>query len=198
MSQLALRSVSTDPCLAGELLARAVGGDAASWRELVRRYGAIPTSAARRAGLTRDEAEDLSQRVWLRLVESGSQIQDGDRLPGWLATAARRECLAVRRQRQAAEPLPELLDLVLADGQPDVADRVVARAEADALYKAVAQLAGRERRVVQALLLTPPLTYREIAVALDIPVGSVGPMRLRALARLRTALAALREEPAAA
>jgi len=53
------------------------------------------------------------------------------------------------------------------------------------LRGAVRRLPARQRRVISSLLGQPALTYEQISAALGMPIGSIGPTRERALARLR-------------
>jgi DNA-directed RNA polymerase specialized sigma24 family protein len=41
------------------------------------------------------------------------------------------------------------------------------------------------RQLIELMVIDPPLSYQEISARLAIPVGSIGPTRKRALAKLR-------------
>ena len=58
-------------------------------------------SIARSFRLDDATAKDVSQTVWLRLVENMHRIDDPERLPGWLATTCRREALRVKEHEGA-------------------------------------------------------------------------------------------------
>ena len=51
---------------------------------------------------------------------------------------------------------------------------------------ALAELPERQRALLLLLIEDPPLSYEEISRRLGLPVGSIGPTRARALARIRT------------
>jgi DNA-directed RNA polymerase specialized sigma24 family protein len=53
----------------------------------------------------------------------------------------------------------------------------------------MADLPDRHRRLLDLLLVSPPVSYRDISARLGMPVGSIGPTRARVLAHLREALA---------
>ena len=55
-----------------------------------------------------------------------------------------------------------------------------------AVRGAVRRLSGRQRRLISSMLASPAPSYQRLSWVLDIPVGSIGPTRDRALARLRT------------
>lgn len=80
-----------------ELLSRIVDGNAA-WDELFRRYGELVAATVRSFRLQEADAVNAVQMTWWRLVESAHQMKAPERLGGWLATTARRECLHVLHQ----------------------------------------------------------------------------------------------------
>ena len=51
--------------------------------------------------------------------------------------------------------------------------------------QAIDALPARQRELMLALLAEPEPSYAEVARALEMPIGSIGPTRARALARLR-------------
>ena len=52
------------------------------------------------------------------------------------------------------------------------------------LTRALAMLPGRHRRLMTLMLADPTLDYQQISHRLAMPVGSIGPIRARSLARL--------------
>ena len=54
-----------------------------------------------------------------------------------------------------------------------------------ALQRAFDRVEDRERALMAMLLADPEPTYAEVSAALGMPVGSIGPTRMRAIARLR-------------
>jgi RNA polymerase sigma factor (sigma-70 family) len=172
------------------LFARARGGDQDAWDALVSRYSALLWRIARAHHLAPADAADVVQTTWLRLVEHATQITDPGRLGGWLATTARRECLRVLRLSRRERPHPDDHE---AFDTPDAVvpspDTHLLRQERDALlWSAVAELPERSRLLLEVLMADPPPTYDEVASALGMPRGSIGPTRARTLARLREIL----------
>jgi RNA polymerase sigma factor (sigma-70 family) len=168
-----------------ELVRGAAEGDAECWNALVKRFSRLVWSVARSFGLSPADAAEISQTTWLLLAEHLDRIKRPERLGAWLVTTTRRECnrhLRVRGQQVFSEP--SLLDEHLA-GSPS-ADLGVLIAERDAaLWYAFVQLPERSRTLLVMLLHDPPISYGEISKALDMPIGSIGPKRARALAALR-------------
>lgn len=176
------------------LVGAASAGDAQAWDELVERYASLVVAVCRRFRLTDADLHDVSQTVWLRLVEHLPDLREPRALPGWLVTTAKRECLRViglsRGQVLVDEP-PE------PRGAGDDADADLLAAERrSALREAFADLPRAWRELMALLLVDPPLPYAEISRRLGMPIGSIGPTRARCIERLRAAapLAALLEQ----
>jgi RNA polymerase sigma factor (sigma-70 family) len=72
-------------------------------------------------------------------------------------------------------------------------DELLAAERQAALREALAQLTPRDRELIAVLTADPPVPYAEISARLGVPVGSIGPTRLRCLDKLRRypAIAAL-------
>lgn len=168
----------------GELLAAAVAGDQRAWDALLQRHTSLLWSVARSYRLAAPDAADVVQTTWLRLLEHLDKIADPERLAGWLATTARRECIHLMRRtdRHAESPadLPNLPD----DGpEPDA---ILFRDERDAeLWRALAKLDEFCQRLLRVLMADPPPAYTDVAALLGIKIGSIGPTRARCLAKLR-------------
>jgi RNA polymerase sigma factor (sigma-70 family) len=169
-----------------ELLQRAADGDQSSWNALVDRYTNLLWSVARAHRLETPDAADVVQTTWLRLVEHLSSIHDPDRLPGWLATTARRECLRTLRLKGRERPTAD--DDVTFESADDTEalDAGLLASERDAqLWHCFGQMSGRCQQLLRILMADPPPSYNDISAALDMPVGSIGPTRGRCLERLR-------------
>jgi RNA polymerase sigma factor (sigma-70 family) len=157
------------------LVARARRDDADAWAALVERYTGMLWSIARSYDLTAADSGDVVQTAWLRLVERLHLLRQPESVGAWLAAIAHRESRrALRRRRRERlasieRPAPEPVDYDL--------------------KRLLAALPERCRRILRALAQAPPLSYAEVAAALEMPIGSVGPTRQRCLARLREQLA---------
>src|SRR5215203_7372461 len=87
-----------------ELLLRCRSGDSNAWQVIVRRYGRLVHSVPVRYGLSRSEAEDIGQEVFLALAQQLERIEEPERLGSWLLTTARRICWRVMQQRRQEQP----------------------------------------------------------------------------------------------
>jgi RNA polymerase sigma factor (sigma-70 family) len=165
------------------LLENAARGSEAAWQEIVQRYSQLVLSVCRRYGISNTDAEDVSGSVWLRLVTNLQRIREPEALPGWLRTTAQHECWMLLRHRDRQIPTDNLLISELTD--PEFAAALIGAERCTAARRAFAELPRRDRELLSMLFADPPRTYREISVALGIPVGAIGPTRARCLARAR-------------
>jgi RNA polymerase sigma factor (sigma-70 family) len=173
------------------LLRLATAGDQLAWNRLVERFSGLLWSICRSYGLSAADAADVFQLTWLRLLEHLGSIEAPERLVGWLATTCRRECLTILRRNKRTQPTSD--DGVFGRLAEPVegADAHVVRSERDtALWRAFARLHQRCQEILRVLLLAPDdrVSYEWAAVALDMPVGSLGPTRARCLGKLRKLL----------
>lgn len=171
------------------LLAAASGGDQQAWDRLVDRFARLVWSIARSFRLSDADAADVCQTTWLRLVEHLDAIKDPDRLAGWLATTTRRESITVLRKRDREVPVFEGPDEEDEDEDQNPETQTIAQDEYRELWNAFAGLSERCRDLLRVLAVSPLENYAQIASALAMPVGSIGPTRARCLERLRARLA---------
>ncbi|MBM2623500.1 sigma-70 family RNA polymerase sigma factor [Actinoplanes sp. LDG1-06] len=173
-----------------DLLSRIRQGDSAAWTALTGQYTNLLWAVARSQRMNESDAADAVQTAWLRLIENIDDIREPDRLGSWLATIVRRECHDIRRR--AARLRPGGTEELDAPGEADdPLDSALLRDERDAaLWRAFAGLRPPCRRLLRVLMADPPPSYTEVAAALDIAVGSIGPTRQRCLKCLRDLLRA--------
>jgi RNA polymerase sigma factor (sigma-70 family) len=176
------------PGTVAALVAAAVDGDQVAWDALVSRYGGLVWSIARSHRLGPADAADVSQTVWLRLVEHLRSLRDPEHVGGWLATTTRHECLRVIRR--AGRELPNDDAAVEIPISPDESPEwlVLSDESRRLVWLALTRLSQRCQTLLRALSAAPDASYAEIAAALDMPIGSIGPTRMRCLEHLRRQL----------
>jgi RNA polymerase sigma factor (sigma-70 family) len=168
------------------LFAAARTGDEGAWPELVRRYDGLIRAVVSQFSMNSADSGDAAQNTWLRLFERAATVREPEKLGAWLATTARRECLAIVQRRVEYPKATEDLDRPSPDPTPEAAViaaemRVHVRAATDALP-------GRPRALIDALYYRPRSSYAEVGDLTGMPIGSIGPTRIRALRHLRRTL----------
>lgn len=174
------------PEQAASLVEAAAAGDRRAWESLVDAYVGLIWAIARSYRLSDGDAHDVSQTVWLRLIEHVDRLNDPARVGAWLATTTRRECLRVLRQSRRQVLLAEWddLDTIVLDDKP--VDAAMLQDEQDeGVRAALLQLKPRCQALLALLMLDPPPSYEEVSAALGMPIGSIGPTRGRCLNCLR-------------
>ena len=180
-----------------ELVRRCRAGEAAAWSTLVRRYQRLIYTVPRRAGLSEDDAADIFQICFQRLLEHIDRLEDGAPVRAWLVTTAKRESLRrIEAARRFAQPTTTGDDDADEDPLPAIPDPAPLQDEQlsdlqdlSRLRAAVDRLEPRARQFIETLFLQQePLPYSEVAARLGIPEGSIGPTRARCLAKLRKLL----------
>lgn len=165
-----------------ELVERARGGDEDAWRTLVGRVKNLVWKTVNGFRLGRGDAEDAFAATFFRLAEHIDTIRDPERLPGWVATTARNESLAIiKRNRRALA-----LDPTDVSTPGDFAERMVDNELKRAIHESFKQLSELCQQLLRLLTADPPVSYEEVAAVLDMPMGSIGPNRQRCLERLRS------------
>jgi RNA polymerase sigma factor (sigma-70 family) len=169
------------------LVNRARAGDKNAWDEIVERYAPLVWSICRAFRLSRADADDVGQTVWLSLVEQLPRLREPAALPGWLATATRRECIrcahSTERQQRLSQPIDQ--DALVDERTPSLDQDLLEAERNAALMAGVRQLGTRCRQLLALLMHQPPVPYAEISEKLSMPVGAIGPTRARCLAKLR-------------
>jgi RNA polymerase sigma factor (sigma-70 family) len=153
---------------------------------LVSRFDRLVVSAGRRIGLNHADAADVAQLTWLRLFEHAHQIREPERLPAWLTATARREALrvAMDAKRFVLRADPTMENGVDRHGAADDVYPVEGQYGPEA-EEALSRLPAGYERLLRLLMSDDCPSYTEVAARLDIPIGSIGPMRMRALEMLR-------------
>ncbi|NUT50983.1 MAG: sigma-70 family RNA polymerase sigma factor [Saccharothrix sp.] len=178
-----------------ELVSAAAEGDQHAWNEIVDRYTPLVVAVVNRHRLRPADAADVNQTVWLRLVEQVGRLRDADALPGWIATTTRNECLRMLRLQQRTRPYdPQSEDEPVSreDAVADLDEEMEAAQRRQALREGFRSLSEQCRVLLAALMADPPPSYAQVGERLAMPVGSIGPTRIRCLEKLRKTPAVLR------
>jgi len=170
-----------------DLIASCLGGDQNAWETLVVKYQRLIYSIPVSYRLPHQEADEVFQRVSLKLFENLAKLRKVESLPSWIGVTTRRECQALRRGSQRYTVIDEVGPNEPAEDPPDVAEELHQVECEHALAVALGQMDGTCRELLTYLFLEePPLSYQEISARMGRPVGSLGPTKSRCLKKLKT------------
>src|SRR6266850_5627794 len=131
------------------------------------------------------DACDLTQQTFYIWATKGHQLRDASKVKSWLFTTLHREFLETRR-RQTRFPHYELSQ-VEAD-LPAIAAARVNQLDSGQVLQALARVDEVYQAAV-ALFYLEECSYKEIAVILEVPIGTVKSRIARGIAHLQKALA---------
>lgn len=132
------------------------------------------------------DACDLAQQTFFIWARKGDQLRDAAKAKSWLFTTLYREFLRGRRRSEYVTALEDLPPGESDPAAPEV-DRVTGMDAA--LVVEALQEVDEVYRVPLTLFYLQDLAYKEIAEALDVPIGTVMSRLSRGKAQLRAALA---------
>lgn len=157
--------------------------------EAYRRHGGAVMGLARRVMGDATEAEDVTQDVFVRLWDRPDQFDPSrGSLRTYLLTLAHSRAVDLIRSRSARRGREERDARSTAAAGYDVDLEVQDLALADQVAQAMASLTQEERQAIE-LAYFEGHTYREVAVLLDQPEGTVKSRIRSGLRRMRRSLA---------
>ncbi|MGH3813492.1 MAG: RNA polymerase sigma factor [Pseudonocardiaceae bacterium] len=189
MTTATISYVPTDATDSAADLLQGIGdGNPAAWDEIIRRYSKFVSATVLSFRLQEADALDAMQMTWLRLAENADRVQFPERLSGWLATTARRECLRILRQAKFGLHRTDVAPETVSDPSPGPEQRVIDAHTTQTLRKLIDELSPRRRTLIRMLFTCSPCSYSKLSRITGIPIGGIGPTRARALQQLRDRL----------
>ncbi len=165
------------------LLTRFRGGDREAFTELVVRYQRPIYNAALAILRRPEDASDVTQTVFLRIVERGDGYDPQYKLFSWLYRIAVNESLDLLRRGRREAPLDDEIDIPDLDGRGPEAMLSEARMSAR-IRRSVMSMAVNDR-VVLTLRHFSDCSYEQIAEILDLDEKTVKSRLFEARRRLR-------------
>ena len=166
-----------------DLLRRAAAGDDAAWREIVGQYQRLIHATIRSFRIAPSDAEDLFQETFLRLYRHAPGLRDSRALTRWLIVTVRNLCLdhlarlRVRPQEELNEETPALEPTPLAE--------MIHLERAQVVREELQMMPERCRDLLWMLYFQQERPdFEGAAAAFGMPLGSVGPTRMRCLEQL--------------
>jgi RNA polymerase sigma-70 factor (ECF subfamily) len=158
------------------LIRRCLAGDQLAWETIVHRYRRKVFNVAYKFVGKHDEAEDLTQDIFLKVFRSLDSFDRRANFQTWLISVSRNLCIdhyrSVRKERETIDREVDTSDVSTAvPGQGQLA-ALEQRDRVELLREALASLPTTLRTAVLMRDLRE-LSYHEIARALRLPEGTV-------------------------
>lgn len=165
------------------LIRRCLAGDSQAFEPLVERYHRPLFGVAVRMLGSRDEAQDVTQTVFLKAYQALASCDPHRRFFSWIYRILINECLNTLRSRRPTQEIEATLE---APGQS--ADPVEIAETRTRVRAAMLQLTEAQRDVI-VMRHFAEMRYEEIAKALDVPEKTVKSRLFSARQRLCELLA---------
>lgn len=172
-----------------EVLAHVQAGDPDAWGELYRRYAPAIFRFCRRALPTREDAEDATTEIFMKVRQKLGTFNSSRPFTAWLYKVASNHCWDLLRRRRVRQNL-ETEDseaLPLEHPDPGQLEQLQAAHTSEELRAALARLPDRARMAL-VLRYYAEMSYDEVADTLGVRRTFVGVLLLRARHQLREIL----------
>jgi RNA polymerase sigma factor (sigma-70 family) len=168
-----------------ELVDRCLDGDEEAWAALLHRYRRLMYSVPRRFGFSAERCDEVFQRTSVSMIRSLRNLREVKRLAGWIAaTATNHARMLLREEKKSTELDPEA-----AAAGGDVAGLLRGLEDSQILAAGLDRLDTRCRTLLDLMFFAAGrVTYEQMSERLGMPVGSLGPTRIRCLERLKKLL----------
>jgi len=162
--------------------------DRRTWvADLAKSYGRSVFAAAYRILGNPPDAEDISQEVFLKLLERGNRYADAETIRDmgpYLRVMASHGAIDLLRRRASWKQVNvEGTEEIIASADPDPLAVAGQKQKAELLRRALSSLSERDAKIF-ALRYFEEFSYEEIATRLKIGVNQVGVILHRARSRL--------------
>src|SRR5262249_36972490 len=158
------------------LIRQCLKGDQHAWDQIVRTYWRKVFNVAYKFVGKHDEAEDLTQDIFLKIFKSLDTFDRRANFQTWLISVSRNLCIdhyrSVRKERETIDREGDPGDVAPAISEPGAVAALEQRDRVTLLRQALAALPETLRTAV-LMRDIQELTYQEIAHRLRLPEGTV-------------------------
>jgi RNA polymerase sigma-70 factor (ECF subfamily) len=172
-----------------ERIARAQDGDAEAWGELYRQYAQAIFRFCRRVMPTREDAEDATMDIFVKVRQKLAQYDSSHLFSAWLYRVAANHCWDLLRRRKGRQDLEtgEIENIPLEHPDPGQLEQLIERRTSQEVRRALDKLPARARMAL-VLRYYSDMSYDDIAATLGVRRAFVGVVLLRARHELRDVL----------
>jgi len=159
-----------------DLIERCLQGDQQAWEQIVRQHWRKVFNVAYKFVAKHDEAEDLTQDIFLKIFKSLDTFDRRANFQTWLISVSRNLCIdhyrSVRKERETIDRDVDANELTPAAPGQNAYQALEQRDRVELLRKAMAELPPTLREAVVKRDIQE-LSYQEIADQLNLPEGTV-------------------------
>jgi RNA polymerase sigma-70 factor, ECF subfamily len=172
-----------------ELIVRARTGDTQAWGDLYREFAPAIFRFCRRAMPTKEDAEDATMEIFMKLRDKLEQYDQTRSFTAWLYKVSANHCWDMLRRRKLRQDkeTEDVTEIPLECPEPNQLERLIEERTSEEVRKALDKLGARARMAL-AMRYYSDMSYDEIADALGVRRAFVGVVLLRARHELRQAL----------
>ena len=172
-----------------ETIARARTGNAEAWGEIYTQYAPAIFRFCRRALPAREDAEDATTEIFMKIRGKLDQYDASRPFSAWLYKVSANHCWDILRRRRIRQDLEtgEVETLPLEHPDPGQLDQLLEESTSQQVRAALARMPARARMAL-VLRYYSDMSYDEIAEALGVRRAFVGVVLLRARHQLREVL----------
>jgi RNA polymerase sigma-70 factor (ECF subfamily) len=131
-----------------------------------------------------EDAREAVQEGWVEIVRGLPRLADDGAFPAWAYRIVSRRCARIIGKAQRSRRLAQA---VTGEMAPEAGAECGAGIDIDRMRRAIAALPAEQRAAV-ALFHLEEMSVAEVAVALDVPAGTVKTRLMHARRKLRAAL----------
>jgi RNA polymerase sigma-70 factor (ECF subfamily) len=172
---MSLDSPAAQPAL-DPIIERCLKGDEAAWETIVRQHWKRVFNVAYKFVGKHDEAEDLTQDIFLKIFRSLATFDRRANFQTWLVSVSRNLCIdhyrSVRKERETIDRSVDAVQLSAPAGDTSPLGLLEQGDRRALLHRALEKL-GPALRTAVVLRDLQELSYQEIAEQLHLPEGTV-------------------------
>ena len=172
-----------------DVIARAREGDPDAWADIYREHAPAVFRFCRRAMPSREDAEDATSEVFIKVRGKLEQYDASRPFNAWLYRVAANHCWDMLRRRRVRQDLEtgDVESMPLEHPDPGQLEQLLVQKSREEVRKALDVLPDRTRMAL-TLRYFSDMSYDEIAETLGVRRAFVGVLLLRARHQLRKVL----------
>jgi RNA polymerase sigma-70 factor, ECF subfamily len=172
-----------------DLIVRAKAGDTQAWGDLYREFAPAIFRFCRRAMPTKEDAEDATMEIFMKLHGKLIQYDQSRSFTAWLYKVAANHCWDMLRRRKVRQDkeTEDVTEIPLEAPEPNQLEKLIEERTSEEVRRALDKL-GLRARMALVMRYYSDMSYDEIADALGVRRAFVGVVLLRARHELRQAL----------